>query len=78
MESSSSESSLYLSSSEDDQEEEEEVKIYDGNGEEVNLVPNSRKVQSKVPLIRRRGKRGNFSLVFRCCCLHNPVLKYSS
>ena len=36
----------------------EEVNIYNEKGEIENLEPNSRKVKSKVSLIRRRGKRG--------------------
>lgn len=48
--------SEYLSSS--TSEEEEEFDVFDSNGKAVDLEPNSRKVQIKVPLIRRRGKRG--------------------
>ena len=36
----------------------EKVHIYNEKGEIKNLEPNSRKVKSQVPLIRRRGKRG--------------------
>lgn len=39
---------------------EEEFKVYNKMGESMDLEPNSRKVVSKVPLIRRRGKRGIF------------------
>jgi len=44
----------------DDDEEREEVFVYDGNCQIVNLAPNSRKVKSNVPLIKRRGKRGSY------------------
>ena len=44
-----------LSFSED---EEREVNIYNDKGEIENLQPNGRKVKSKVPLTKRRGKRG--------------------
>ena len=35
-----------------------EVAVYDQYGTVVDIEKNSRKVISKVPLIRRRGKRG--------------------
>ena len=41
-----------------EEDEREEVHIYNEKGEIENLEPNSRKVKSQVPLIRRRGKRG--------------------
>ena len=50
---------------EEEQQEEEdndhieiEAYIYDKNGDIVDLKPNSRKVQSQVPLIDRMGPRG--------------------
>ena len=39
-------------------EEEEIVEVYDGLGNPVNLEPNSRKVKSKVPLLKRRCHQG--------------------
>lgn len=36
----------------------EEVHVYNEKGEIENLEPNSRKVKSQVPLIRRHSKRG--------------------
>ena len=36
----------------------EEVHVYTEKGEIENLEPNSRKVKSQVPLIRRHSKRG--------------------
>ena len=41
------------------EEEQEEVEIFDENGKSVSLEANTRKVISKVPLLKRRGKRGN-------------------
>ena len=41
-----------------EEDEREEVHIHNEKGQIKNLEPNSRKVQSQVPLIRRRGKRG--------------------
>ena len=40
-----------------EEDEWEEVHIYNEKSEIENLEPNSRKVKSKVSLIRRRGKR---------------------
>ena len=39
-------------------ESESEVEVFDELGGVVNLEPNSRKMVSKVPLERRKGKRG--------------------
>ena len=39
------------------EEEQEEVEIFDENGKSVSLEANTRKVISKVPLLKRRGKR---------------------
>ena len=59
---------------------EEEVFVYDAAGEPVDLDPNSRKVVSKVPLIKRRGKRGKptNSLYFNCLMLALKFLFVSS
>ena len=42
---------------EEEEVEEEEVKIFNRLGEVVNIEKNTRKITSKVPLIKRRGKR---------------------
>ena len=53
------EASSSLSDFEDISEEEsEQYDVFDSNGNTVNLEPNSRKVTSKVPLLKRRGHRG--------------------
>ena len=49
---------LELDNLNDISDSEEEVFVYDEAGDPVDLDPNSRKVVSKVPLIKRRGKRG--------------------
>ena len=54
----SSEESFEYSSSEDEASR-ENLGVYNDQGKLVDLEPNSRKVKSKVPLIKRRGKRGN-------------------
>ena len=41
------------------EEEQEEVEIFDENRKSVSLEANTRKVISKVPLLKRCGKRGN-------------------
>ena len=54
-ETSDSELSNFYSS----EEEEEVVEVFNGLGQAVNLNPNTRKIKSKVPLIRR-GVRGKY------------------
>ena len=41
------------------EEEQEEVEIFDENRKSISLEANTRKIISKVPLPKRRGKRGN-------------------
>ena len=48
------------SSASSSSDEEEVFEVYDGLGQVINLEPNSRKVESKVPLIKRRGHRGQY------------------
>ena len=54
------EDSIILSADDGD----EEALVYNEQGEEVNLEKNSRKIVSKVDLIKRRGKRGKIMLYF--------------
>ena len=46
------------------EDEENEVAIFDENGNSIDLNRNVRKVVSKVPLIKRRGKRGKRNAMF--------------
>ena len=46
------------------EDEENEVAIFDENGNSMDLNRNVRKVVSKVPLIKRRGKRGKRNAMF--------------
>ena len=46
------------------EDKENEVEIFDENGNSVDLNRNVRKVVSKVPLIKRRGKRGKRNTMF--------------
>ena len=46
------------------EDEEIEVAIFDENGNSIDLNRNVRKVVSKVPLIKRRGKRGKRNAMF--------------
>ena len=46
------------------EDEEKKLTIFNENGNSVNLNRNVRKVVSKVPLIKRRGKRGKRNKMF--------------
>ena len=49
----------FSNGSSSEEEEQEKVEIFDENGKSISLEENTRKIISKVPLLKRRGKRGN-------------------